>query len=528
VREGRTRINPDEAPFALVEAGARGVRITAVNAQARAVGIVPGIALADARAGLPGLVSALAEPDHDRAALRKLALWCGRYGPARNVDGDDGLWVDATGVAHLFGGEEALVGDLVRRLANFGITARAGLADTLGAAFALARFATSAACSVCIAPEGRNQAVLALLPVDGLRLAPETILLLRRLGLKRIGQLYGIPRVALARRFRDATTSRRVSGQLDTMAGAVLLRLDQALGRTSEPHRLITEPPVLLARLAFAEPLISADGIESALIRLATDLCAELAAAYKGARLLILSLYLVEGSVAVVRIGTSAPARDPHHIAHLFMEKLDQVDAGFGIDLATLAAVEVEPFGAKQMAMQEMGSVDTCAAAAELIDRLSNRLGPQRVIRLVPNESHIPERAEIRISALRGSDLARPAAVPLRARPPRPPMLLSSPEPIRVIAEVPEGPPQRFVWRRVTHRVVRAEGPERIAGEWWRALRAPAPEYAEDAPLIGSLPPRDYYRLENEKGAGYWVFRQGLYTSSDSGLPRWFVHGLFG
>jgi protein ImuB len=513
VREGRTRINPDEAPFALVEAGARGVRITAVNAQARAVGIVPGIALADARAGLPGLVSALAEPDHDRAALRKLALWCGRYGPARNVDGDDGLWVDATGVAHLFGGEEALVGDLVRRLANFGITARAGLADTLGAAFALARFATSAACSVCIAPEGRNQAVLALLPVDGLRLAPETILLLRRLGLKRIGQLYGIPRVALARRFRDATTSRRVSGQLDTMAGAVLLRLDQALGRTSEPHRLITEPPVLLARLAFAEPLISADGIESALIRLATDLCAELAAAYKGARLLILSLYLVEGSVAVVRIGTSAPARDPHHIAHLFMEKLDQVDAGFGIDLATLAAVEVEPFGAKQMAMQEMGSVNTCAAAAELIDRLSNRLGPQRVIR---------------ISALRGSDLARPAAVPLRARPPRPPMLLSSPEPIRVIAEVPEGPPQRFVWRRVTHRVVRAEGPERIAGEWWRALRAPAPEYAEDAPLIGSLPPRDYYRLENEKGAGYWVFRQGLYTSSDSGLPSWFVHGLFG
>lgn len=216
----RSTAVPDEAPLALVQSGSHGIRITAVNACAAKEGVRIGQALADARASLPSLLSRPAEPERDRAVLEQLARWCGRYGANRNVDGEDGLWIDVTGVAHLFGGEERLVADLIARLSRFGVTVRVGLADTLGAAHALARFAPSPA----LAPAGTSEARLAALPVEALRLAPETVLLLRRLGLKRIGQLFLLPRAALERRFRSAQT-----------ADAVLRRLDEALGVRSEP-----------------------------------------------------------------------------------------------------------------------------------------------------------------------------------------------------------------------------------------------------------------------------------------------------
>ncbi len=566
---------PDDAPLALVETGGHGIRITAVNARAANEGVRVGQALADARAVLPALQSRAAEPRRDRLALLRLARWCGRYGPGRHADGSDGLWIEVTGVAHLFGGEAHLLEDLSTRIARFGLTARVGLADTLGAAHALARFASPMSMTVgdayssssplplagrgrgwgddlgetskspaigrefehklnrqllalhptpnpspsrggesrgdrfvawAIAPPGETEARLAPLPVEALRLAPETVLLLKRLGLKRIGQLYALPRAALQRRFRSAD-----------VAEAVLARLDQALGVRPEPRRPLAEPPALFVERPFADPLISPEGLEAETARLADELCASLDARGLGARRIGLSLYRADGTVAEVRAGLSFPCRTPEHLMALLHEKLGALDVGFGVDALVLAAVQVERRDAEQAALGPR--LDAAAGdPARLVDRLTNRLGADRVLRLVPHASHMPERAERARPALSASP-APPRTSPVAAKAPRPSFLLACPEPIRVIAEIPEGPPARFTWRRVERRVARAQGPERIAPEWWREIGG----------QIRSEPSRtrDYYRIEDETGAGYWVFREGLY-GRDEDQPAWFLHGLFG
>jgi protein ImuB len=488
---------PDDAPLALTEAGTHGIRITAVNVRAAAEGVRIGQALADARAGLPGLLTQPADPRRDRTSLSRLARWCGRYGPNRNTDGDDGLWIDITGVAHLYGGEAQLLDDLIARLSRFGLTVRAGLAETLGAAHALARFAPSPA----LAEGGSAEARLAPLPIEALRIAPETVLLLKRLGLRRIGELYRLPRAALQRRFRSAKG-----------AEAVLMRLDQALGVRAEPRRPLAEPPALYVQRSWPDPLIASAQLEAETAILAQELCTHLSARGLGARRLCLTLYRTDGSLAEVRAGLSAPSWIPAHMTALLGEKLAAIDAGFGIDVMVLAAVQAEKPGAQQGALAPRFHGGTRTDTAQLVDRLANRLGAQRVRRLEPRASHIPERAEAQVAAL-----ARPQDIawPLPAGPLRPPLLLASPEPIRVVAEVPEGPPASFVWRRVERRIVRAQGPQRVAPEWWDEIAAKQ---------SGT---RDYYRIEDDGGAGYWVFREGLY-GRDEVLPRWFLHGLFG
>jgi protein ImuB len=510
---------PEDRPFALIEPGSHGIRITAVNAKAAEEGMRVGQALADARAALPSLLSRPAEPRRDRIALSKLARWCGRYGPSRNADGTDGLWIDVTGVAHLYGGEERLLEDLLARLARFGLAAQAGIADTFGAAHALARFAPPRRVPTprepaqwrydfgsAIAPPGKAEARLSPLPVEALRLAPETELLLKRLGLRRIGQLYSLPRAALPHRFRLAEA-----------AEAVLLRLDQALGSKSEPLTALIEPPALFVQRAFPDPLISPTSIAAETERLAVELCASLETRGLGARRVHLSLYRSDGTVAEARAGMSFPCRTPEHMLALLKEKLAALDAGFGVDILVLAAVQVERRDTPQAALGARLSGSARSDPALLIDRLSNHLGADRVSRLEPRASHIPERAEARVPALRESAPARDKA-PSWPPPPataRPPLLLASPEPIRVIAEVPEGPPARFTWRRVERRVVRAQGPQRIAPEWWREIGSKMSHT------------RDYYRLDDEGGAGYWVYREGLY-GRDEEAPSWFLHGLFG
>jgi protein ImuB len=491
---------PPNAPLALVETGSHGIRITAVNTRSAVDGVRIGQALADARAALPSLVSRPAEPRRDRAALLKLARWCGRYGPARNVDGEDGLWIDITGVAHLYGGEERLLGDLVARLSRFGLTARAGLADTLGAAHALARFAPS---TPMLAGTGETQQRLSALPVEALRLAPETVVLLKRLGLRRIGALYVLPRAALQRRFRS-----------EKGVEAVLTRLDQAIGVQPEPRRPLAEPPALFVQRSWPDPLISADALAAETAVLAQELCAVLDMRGLGARRISLSLYRADGTVAEARVGLSQPCWVAEHLMALLAEKLSQLDAGFGIDVMVLAAVQVERRPLQQAPLGRLANGGR-EDPAQLIDRLANRLGPQRVIRLEPRASHKPERAEASVPALATHARSKPVPWPRVGGPPRPPFLLSAPEPIRVMAEVPEGPPARFVWRRVERRIARAQGPQRIAPEWWRE--------------IGSEPSRtrDYYRLEDEAGAGYWVFREGFYGGEEE-PPRWFLHGLYG
>lgn len=547
----------DDALFVLAGTGKNGLTVTAANGAALAQGIWPGIGLADARARCPHLVSAPAEPETDARALAALARWCGRYAPTFNTDGADGLWIDIAGAAHLLGGEQALLNDLAARLQGLGFTARLGLADTPGGAWALARYGPgparehpdqAARVHAFLALPGPEELLSALdpLPVEALRLNGDALALLRRLGLKHIGQLAALPRASLKRRFPSRD-----------MLQAVLARLDQALGVVREPPEALDAPPRHAARIAFAEPLISHQGVEGALPELARDLCAQLTRALAGARAVCFTAYRTDGTAAVIRTGFAAPCRAAGHMARLLGERAEEIDAGLGIDAMTLAAQAVEHLPAEQAGF---AARDHGAPLGHLVDRFSNRLTPARVLRAAARESHLPERAEIyrpaiqeagsgeaatgtrEIHSARGYS-ARYADGPARARPdraaatrpclappgmefarcaaipPRPPLLLERPEPIDVLAEVPEGPPARFTWRRATRRIRRWQGPERIAPEWWRLG-------AGGSPLAGRT--RDYYRIEDEAGGRYWVFRAGLYHRPEQeGAPRWYLHGVF-
>jgi protein ImuB len=527
---------PVDRPFALVGSEDRGLALTALNAAAMRAGLIPGMGLADARAICPLLLTTPAEPEKDAACLLALARWSGRYSPSLNVDGDDGLWLDVSGVPHLFGGTRALLAGMAKRFARLGFSARLALAETLGGAHALARYGRV---SSLIVPQGKIAEVLAPLPVEALRLDSDITRLLKRLGLKRIGQLYDLPRTSLERRFHSREA-----------AEAVLHRLDQALGRREEPRNPLLPAPDYAARLPFPEPLITHEGVVAGLNHLAEKLCQALSLARRGARRLSLTLYRADGTSAIIDTGLSAPSREPTHLARLFADRVEAIDVGFGVDLIVLAALATEPLLPAQTAFTKS---DDRGRQEPLIDRLASRLSGAAVRRLLSRESHIPERAQETRSALAG---ASPWSEPSSAKPPRPCLLLAEPEPVDVLAEIPEGPPARFTWRRVTRRVVKAEGPERIAPEWWPALVTPSPGKGEGgdghrpssgggptASMIGSDPhpgpppfrgrerrarPRDYYRIEDEDGRRYWVFRAGLYGDSGTDLPAWYLHGVFG
>ena len=533
-------------PFALAGPDARGVVVTATNASARKAGVQTGQTLADARAICPGLATLPAEPEADGEVLRALALWLGRFGPNRNTDGADGLWVEITGVGHLYGGEDALLADLLRRFGIAGFTAKAAVADTYGAAYALARYGCARGSAHTIAEPGKTREALAPLTVEALRLAPAAVQLLKRLGLRTVGQILEIPRSSLARRFRDDLRAMRQRVVADA-ANAVVWRLDQALGYEQEPRRPLEEPPVRIRSLPFAEPLISSEGIEQAVQRLSQELTADLSSACEGAFVIRLSLYRSDGTRADAEIGSGRPCRDPDHIMRLLRERLDKIDAGLGIDLVTLAAVRVGPVAPDQCGLGAVSADDN--AVARLIDRLVNRLGGNRVRVMEVGDSHLPERAMVLRPAQSAYGSKAPAGHEVSSpQSARPAFLLDVPEPIDVIAELPEGPPAQFQWRRVRHRITRANGPERIAPEWWRDLegrfeleagKPNATETAElpcGAPLPGEpevrtkLPrERDYYVLEDVCGGRYWVFREGLYQrEAEEGPPGWFMHGVFG
>jgi protein ImuB len=485
---------PEDRPFALVGSDARGLILTAVNARSTRDGLLPGLSLADARAICPHLLTEPAAPGKDADTLRALARWASRYSPTLNVDGDDGLWLDITGVPHLFGGESALLADFAQRLAGAGFTARLGLAETLGGAHALARFARASPCTI---PAGKLRSTLATLPVEALRLESETAHLLRRLGLKRIGQFYDLPRASLERRFHAKEA-----------AEAVLRRLDQALGARAEKREALLPVPDFVARLPFAEPLITHDGVLAGLDHLADELCRALARADRGARRVVLWAARTDGSSAAIEVGLSAPSREVAHLVRLLKDKIETIDMGFGVDLMALAALATERLSFTQTRLTE---TDEANGPEILIDALVNRLGIGAVRRLFPRASHMPERAQSLRSAFAGVPAWTDDAP---TKPPRPLLLLSKPEPLTVLAEIPEGPPAGFTWRRVSRRVVKAEGPERIAPEWWRAL-------------LTKPRPRDYYRIEDEDGCRYWVFREGLYQESEGEPPCWFLHGVF-
>jgi len=490
--------------LATVDAGHGGLHIAAVNGLAEEAGVRPGLPLATARAIAPGLETEASDPTADRRTLAMLADWCDRYTPWTAIDDDSGvfggggLWLDISGCAHLFGGEETLLKDLSDRLSDFGYASRIALADTPGTAWAMARFAPNAQ---MIVPVGGNRNALASLPVSGLRLPSPVAKDLGRLGLGRIGDLAALPRAAIGIRFGET----------------VLKRLDQALGRTGEPISPRRPAPTRRVRLSFAEAIARTDDVIQALRRLLVDLCQRLETAHQGARRLELAFFRVDGERTDITVGTGSPNRDPKHLERLFAEKLDGLDAGFGIETMILAAVAVDPLAPVQEDLQTKGRA--VAGMTRLVDRLSNRLGPCHVMRLAPRASHLPERACRAISAA-SPLLARetePESSENQPRTPRPVHLLPWPEPVEVMVPLPDHPPVMFRWRRHQHRVNRADGPERIEPEWWR--EDPANKASEGA---GS---RDYYRVEDMDGQRFWLYRQGLYRPDLQ--PRWYLHGFF-
>lgn len=476
---------PDDVPFAVAAPG-NVRRITAVNPAARRAGVAPGMNVADAMAVCPALGLAPADEAADRALLDRLADWCSHYTPWAAADGwtqGYGLWLDVTGCAHLFGGEEGLLNHLAGRLRKLGFTVRATMADTPGAAWAWARYGAKE--RPCLPPGGHRDA-LAALPAAALRLTPDVAATLSGLGLRCIGDLFRLPRAGLTARF----------------GREVAHRLDQLLGHVSEPISPRRPPPSHGVHAAFAEPIARPEDVAEAVRRLLERLCHQLEENSMGLRRLEVTAFRVDATKRSIAIGTSRPSHDPRHLFRLLGEDLPALEAGFGIEMLRLAALEVAPQNAEQRTM-DGGAGSGEDDFARLLDSLGNRLGFDRVMRLVPQQSHVPERA---VRRLPPAAALPPEAWPARRRPVR---LFSRPEPVEAVAPVPDSPPVLFRWRNRSHRVVRADTAERIADEWWRRV---APE-------------RDYYVVEDEAGRRFWLYREGLYGAEPA--PRWYLHGIF-
>jgi len=481
-------------PLALASEAAHGTIIDAINEAAGQSGIRPGQKLTDARAICPGLQIEASDPGGDARWLAQLAIWARRWSPWTAADGEDGLLFDTTGSGHLFGGEAALVRDMHRRFTAIGLAARIAVAPTPGAAWALAHFGGR---GMALCPEKDLKRQLAPLPVEALRIDADTALLLRRLGLKTIGALDDIPRLSLARRFHRVR-----EGSADP-----LHRLDQALGRVAELVVPLATDPAVRAVQRVAEPVLHIAILTPVLAGLTENLCELLKKRQRGLRRVRFEAFRVDGHVAQLEAETAQPVCDPAHIARLFTERLDALEAGFGFDAFALTALWHETMPGRQTRFDE--EKQEGISFAQLIDRLSMRIGAHNVRRPIARQSHLPERSLEWRPALR--EMApNELFFPDRERPLR---LLDRPEPILVIYATPEGPPRRFRWRRCLHDVVKVEGPERIAPEWWRERS------------IVRL--RDYYKIEDETGLRFWIYRNGVINDGRGGPPDWYIHGLF-
>ena len=459
----------------------------AVCGLGRELGLVPGMALTQARVLVADLDVRPADAASDLALLHRFLVHALRqWTPVAAVSDPDGLWLDLHGTAHLFGGEARFCRKVVGFFARLGFTARMAVADTSGAAHALARHGDE---HVVIVPRGGTIEAIAGLPIMSLRLSNDAVGAAHRFGFERVADLLAVPRAPLARR----------------LGLAALARLDQAIGREVEAivPATLTETPVIERRLV--EPIATPDAIGHLIALVVEAMTALLHARDLGARRLALTLRRVDAVDQHIVIGTARATRDAKHLARLFRLKIDTIEPGLGIEAASLTAVRFEPLFASQLATSLLGS-DAITDLAPLIDQLGGRVGPRAVFRLAPVESDVPERAVRRVGPLRTS-----GEWPHWRRPAR---LLSWPEPLaNVVALLPDHPPRRFSWRGVSHVVMAGDGPERIHGEWW----------VRDGEIWAV---RDYFRVEDECGRHYWLFRRGDGVEAATGDLSWYIHGV--
>jgi protein ImuB len=481
---------PDAAmPLVLVSQTGRRREVTAANAAALKIGLRVGMPATKAQALVKELVIHHADPVADVEALERLAVWALRYSPIVAADDPDGLVIDATGASHLHGGEDAMLADMISRLEAVGIAARAAIADTRGAAHALARFAARPA---LVVPERETPDRIKPLPIAALRLSADMVDDLCKLGFDRISDLLATPRAPLTLRF-----------------GPVLgRRMDQAIGQTGEPIEPVRTPDIVEAQQIFAEPIGAAETIARYVAKLTVKLCEELELRGLGARRLDLLFGLVDNRVQAIRVGTAQPVRDVKRLTRLLCDKIENVDPGFGIEIMRLAATAAESFATKQTISSLIEEPE--ADVSGLIDILLNRVGESRLYRFAPVSSDVPERSVQRVAAAAPS-----AGDGWPTRWPRPARLLAPPEAIETVALLPDHPPVSFTWRGSRRRVRRADGPERVFGEWWK----------RDAELIAV---RDYFQVEDDAGERFWIFRAGNGEDVATGSHKWFLHGIFG
>jgi protein ImuB len=445
-------------------------------------GIRPGMVVADVRAIFPEVEVFPEDTVANEKLIRNLAEWCLRYTPVVATDAPDGLVLDISGCPHLWGGESPYLQTIVTRLLKGGYEVRTAIADTVGTAWAVARYGKNET----IVESGEQAEALSTLPPAALRLDGATLQRMEKLGFRQIGQIRSVPRLNLRRRFGDA----------------LLIRLEQALGTAQEFLQPVQPTPVYEERLPCLEPIRTAPGIEIALKRLLETLCERFSREGKGLRTGTFKGYRLDGETVQISIGTNRASRNAAHLFKLFELKIPDLEPALGIELFTLEATLVEDVSETQEALWSTATRDQ-TAISELLDNIAGKVGMRVVHRYLPQEHHWPERSVKAVSSLD----EQPETEWLISRP-RPIHLLPKPEPVEVMVVLPDYPPMHFRYKGEVIRIVRADGPERIEQEWW----------------LQSGPPRDYYRVEDENGARYWLFRLGLYETRG---PQWFLHGYF-
>lgn len=472
-----------DIPFVL-RAPSRGrMLIAATNAHAERKGVRVGMALADARAVLPELQALDHKPELIDDLLKRIAEWCIRFSPVVAVDPPDGLLLEATGCSHLWGGDELYITDIIKKLNDRGYAVTASIADTIGVAWAVARFGNQSN----IIPEGMYIEALLPLPPQALRIEQKVTERLHKLGLRQVKQFIKMPKSSLRRRF----------GQ------HFMMRLDMAIGQELEVLEPIVPIEPYQERLPCMEPISTATGIEIALKQLLETLCLRLKEDQVGLRVAIFKGYRVDGKIEQISIGTHRPSHYVKHLFKLFENKLSTIEPALGIELFVLEAPTVEEHLAQQETMwEDSGELDE-TRISELIDRIASKFGNDVIHRYLPAEHYWPER-----SYKLATSLDEKATTTWRADKPRPLQILKAPQRIEVTAPIPDYPPMLFIYQGKIHKIVRADGPERIEQEWW----------------LQQGQHRDYYRVEDEEGSRYWLFRLGHYHDKQY---QWFIHGFF-